>query len=66
MHDNFEFGLKQSVAIKISGEKGEVIGRAEYWSAERSYLVRYCAGNGVATEQWWPESALILPAHATA
>lgn len=54
----WKFELKQSVIIAASGEVGQVIGRAEYSYAERSYLVRYKAGDGRAVESWWTESAL--------
>lgn len=55
---NFKFTLNQEVTITASGETGEVIGRAEYSYAERSYLVRYKAGDDRAVEQWWTEQAL--------
>ena len=54
----FKFELQQTVTIAASGEAGEVIGRAEYTTSESSYLVRYKAGDGRATEAWWNESAL--------
>lgn len=54
----FKFELKQAVTIAASGEAGEVIGRAEYTTSESSYLVRYQAADGRATEAWWQESAL--------
>lgn len=54
----FAYTLSQIVWIVASAESGEVIGRAEYTYAENSYLVRYCARDGRATEQWWTESAL--------
>ena len=59
-----KFNLKVTVYIVasiqegIAREYGEVIGRAEYTDAEPQYLVRYMAGDGRATEQWWAESAL--------
>ena len=54
----FKFGLNQDVTIAASGEAGKVIGRAEYTTSESSYLVRYQAADGRATEAWWQESAL--------
>ncbi len=54
----WKFELNGPVVIKCSDEKGEVIGRAEYTYAERSYLVRYKAADGRAVEAWWAESAL--------
>lgn len=56
----FTFKLSQRVRIACSGEAGEVIARAEYSDgSEPRYLVRYSNGTGVATEQWWGESALV-------
>lgn len=55
---DFKFNLGDDVTIAASGETGEVIGRAEYSTAEDGYLVRYKAGDGRATESWWSESAL--------
>lgn len=54
----FQFELNQVVKITSSGETGTVIGRADYTTSECSYLLRYQAGDGRATEQWWSESAL--------
>lgn len=54
----FKFNLGATVAVAASGEKGEVIGRAEYSYAEPSYLVRYKAADGRAVENWWGENAL--------
>lgn len=55
---SFVFELGQQVIIKASGESGEVIGRAEYSTAEANYYLRYKACTGAATEAWWAESAL--------
>ena len=54
----WKFELNQQVTISASGEAGEVIGRAEYTTCERNYLIRYKAGDGRAVESWWAESAL--------
>lgn len=54
----WKFELQQAVTIAASGVQGEVIGRSEYSTAERNYLVRYKAGDGRAVEAWWTESAL--------
>ncbi|WP_156443894.1 hypothetical protein [Burkholderia savannae] len=35
----FKFALSNKVAICVSGERGEVIGRAEYANAENGYFV---------------------------
>lgn len=55
----FKFRMKSKVKIKVSGETGTVIARAEYEVAENNYRVRYVLKNGVGTERWWTESALI-------
>ena len=54
----WKFDLGETATITASGENGLIIGRAEYVSAERCYLIRYVAGDGRATEQWWQESSL--------
>lgn len=54
----FKFHLHQIAKIAASGEQGEIIGRAEYTTAENTYLVRYRAGDGRGVQQWWDESAL--------
>jgi hypothetical protein len=56
---DFKFSLGDKVAIEVSGEQGIVIGRAEYLSADNTYLVRYSAADGRAVEQWWNQDALI-------
>lgn len=56
--NRFKFELKDAVKIVISGEVGLVIARAEYIGNANGYLVRYQAGDGRATEQWWQEDAL--------
>lgn len=55
----WRFSLGDRAMILESGEHGEVIGRAEFQQAERSYLLRYKGGDGKATEAWWTESALV-------
>ena len=54
----YKHELNASVTITASGETGEVIGRAEYTYAERSYLIRYKSADSRAVESWWTESAL--------
>ena len=58
MGPKFAFELEAKVKLKLSGEKGEVIGRAEYTYCENHYMVRYRAGDGRQTESWWGESAI--------
>ena len=44
----FHFELGDTVVIDASGEKGEVIGRAEYIASSNQYYVRYKNAQGVA------------------
>lgn len=55
---SFKFELGEKVVITVSGEVGEVIGRAEYVASAHNYWIRYCMADGRATEQWWQENAL--------
>lgn len=57
---NFRFELDQAVDIWCSGERGVVIGRAEYRDSADSYLVRYQAADGRAVEAWWSDNALAV------
>jgi hypothetical protein len=58
----FKFALDQQVQIKVSGEIGQIIGRAEYTTGENSYYLRYQSADGRAVEAWWTESALATAA----
>lgn len=65
MSDGFKFALRQKVKISISGEAGEVIGRAEYSTTPlKSYLIRYRTAQGLASETWWTEDCLEEDAQA--
>lgn len=54
----FKFKLNHEVIIEASGERGVVVGRAEYTDGKPQYLIRYMAADGRAVEQWWNQSAL--------
>lgn len=54
----FKFSPGQQVCITVSGETGEVVGRAEYLTTENSYYLRYKSADGRAVQAWWDESAL--------
>jgi hypothetical protein len=54
----FKFNLGDKVAVEVSGETGEVLGRAEYTTAANNYFVRYKSADGRAVETWWQEDAL--------
>jgi len=58
MGPTFKFQLGEGVVIVVSGERGNVIARAEYLNCDPQYLVRYKAGDGRAIESWWSEDAL--------
>lgn len=54
-----KFNLGDKVKISISGEVGEVIGRAEYLTNyDPQYQVRYVSASGCAIEAWWAEQTL--------
>jgi len=44
--------------IGVPIERGIVVGRLEYDSGSRQYLVRYKSGAGSQVEAWWDEDAL--------
>ena len=54
----FKFNLGEKVTVDVSGETGEVLGRAEYTTAANNYYVRYRSADGRAVEAWWQEDAL--------
>lgn len=54
---SFKFDIGASVEL-LSGEAGEILGRAEYSNSENSYFVRYIAADGRLVEAWWQESAI--------
>ncbi len=58
MDTGYKFEMQQAVKLVGSSETGKIIGRAEFLTTERSYLVRYMAGDGRQVEVWWAESAL--------
>ena len=59
MGSTFKFELSQEAEILVSGEKGQIIARAEYLDSAPQYLLRYKNGQRVAIESWWSESALL-------
>lgn len=58
MQTPFKFNLGQQARIAVSGETGEVTGRAEYTTIENTYYLRYKSADGRAVQTWWDESAL--------
>lgn len=55
----FKFSLGQKVKLALSGESGDVVGRAQYLNANNNYYVRYVDAHGVQRESWWSEEALV-------
>ncbi len=55
---SFLYDMREIVRLRLSGESGIIIGRAEYAEADNSYLVRYKAADGRLTEAWWSETAI--------
>lgn len=55
----FQFELDEPVALSLSGERGVVIGRAEYSYMSPQYNVRYVAADGRQVEGWLDGSALV-------
>lgn len=56
--NDFEYQLNQEVQLTLSAEQGVVIGRAEYSTGTKAYLVRYVAADGRQAEAWWDEAAI--------
>lgn len=54
------FKLGNKVEIQCSGEKGVVIGVAEYDFMDPQYLIRYRSADGSAVEKWWDQGALAI------
>jgi hypothetical protein len=61
----FKFDLGQQACITVSGEIGEVTGRAQYTATENSYWLRYKSADGRGVQAWWDESSLSTPTHST-
>jgi hypothetical protein len=56
--DGFTFELNTNVTIRISGETGQIEGRAEYSEGPDQYFVRYKAADGRAVDGWFLASQL--------
>jgi hypothetical protein len=54
----WEFELNQNVALSLSGEKGIVVGRAEYVNAPNSYRVRYVDAHGCQQCEWFDADSI--------
>lgn len=54
----FQFEIGAAVALSMSDEKGQVIGRAEYANQPPQYWVRYVAADGRQCEAWFDSEAI--------
>lgn len=52
--------INSKVEIIVSGEKGEVIGYAEYRDYPNQYYVNYKSGDGRTVKDWFIENELAL------
>lgn len=52
----FAFKMGATIVIYLNGTKGEIVGRAQYESAQDDYLVKYLNGNGDLCKTWFTES----------
>jgi hypothetical protein len=52
MKPDFNYIIGQNVKLSLSGESGDVIGRAEYKDQPPSYYVRYLAADGCQVKEW--------------
>ncbi|EFF76068.1 hypothetical protein [Achromobacter piechaudii] len=55
---NFKFEIGAEVHLAMSGEKGVVVGRAEYEAMPPNYFVRYVAADGRLTDGWFEGQVL--------
>lgn len=55
----FNRELGSRVDIRMSGEMGEIRGRAEYMDSNPQYFVTYTAGDGCQRTAWFYESDLV-------
>lgn len=56
MLDNYPLGA--AARIRVSGETGAIIGRAEYSEMGPQVMLRYKAADGRAVEAWWSIDAV--------
>ena len=52
----FAFKMGATIVLYLNSTKGEIIGRAQYESAQDDYLVKYLNGNGDFCKTWVTES----------
>lgn len=59
MNKHWKFEFEDQVEFDMSGERGIVVARSEYYKGMADqYLVRYVNGNGCQAEAWVPESMI--------
>ncbi len=54
----FKHELGQLVQVTISGEKGQVKGRAEYQNDANQYYIHYLSADDRAVNAWFEEGEL--------
>ena len=59
MRKEFKFALDGKVKLRLSGEAGEIVGRAEFSDQDNMYQVVYLDGNGCQKRDWIMENELI-------
>lgn len=55
---SFKFELCQSIKVTISGEEGQVKGRAEYAHMNNQYFIHYLTADGRGVDGWFDEGEL--------
>ena len=54
----FKHALGQAILVTISGEKGNVKGRAEYTNMNKQYFIHYLTADGRGADGWFDEDEL--------
>lgn len=60
------FGINTAVEMALSGERGIIIGVAEFAESPMQYYVRFVAADGRQCEGWFNREALTLSRHLRA
>lgn len=55
----YHFNLGDKVSLKLSGEEGEVVGRAHFNNAPPQYYLRFKGGDGCQRTGWFMAEDLI-------
>lgn len=57
--EHFEFNLGDEARLAVTGESGEVIGRADSKHDQNRFQLRYKDAQGCAQTKWFPADALV-------